>query len=374
MLKNSSIILIVIIGLLILYLIIDNKDSGTTITQSQTQSQIQEAKQEKFSGIRAQPIYKYRYRNRAQESEMNQLLDDVVSWGGSSSCDITKEKLNPNLLDIQWHNDYRDVLDAINNLVGDRRQRFNIANIPLVYSEPETNEVKVLVKDFIHVLNDNICSRVPAERNPNSGWDEAIPDPTIESGWEQSQRSLGLPVSLYEKPAPKSNVKLIKIDFVQKYETDDEIKYSVVMVIQKENVDDQMVIQVGFVQDKRPMNDENNFFINAKIDMKIVIEEVFMKGFLSQDGPDAGLQAAATKEKYYDFDTMEINNVTDPKEIQRILMEKYRIKSQEMEQRTAMLDEEGREFHRTLPSLYDFSNVKGTRTIFDDFNKERVFY
>jgi hypothetical protein len=196
----------------------------------------------------------------------------------------------------------------------------------------------------------------------------------MESGWEQSQRALGLPVSLYEKPACKCNVRLIKIDFVQKYETDDEIKYSVVMILQKDNVDDQMVIQVGFVQDKRPMNDENNFFINAKIDMKIVIEEAFIKGFLSNGGPDAGLQAAGKDQKFYDFDTMEINNMTDPKEIQRILMEKYQIKTQEMEQRNAMLDEEGRAFHRTLPSLYDFSNVKGTRTIFDDFNKERVFY
>ena len=307
---------------------------------------------------------------------MSELLDDVISW--NSSCDnnlnIVKAELNPNLLDIQWHNDYRDVLDAINNLVADKRQRFNLANIPLIYSEPETDEVKVLVNDFIYVLNDNICSNVPHHRNPNSGWDEAIPDPNMESGWEKSQRALGLPTSLYEKPASKANVNLITIEFVQKYETDDEIKYNIVLVIQKENVDDQMVMQASFVQDKRPLNDENNFFINAKVDMKIVIEDVFIKGFLSKDGPDAGKQAATGKEKYYDFDTMEMNNMTDPIEIQRILMEKYRIKSQEMEQRTAMLDQEGREFHRTLPSIYDFSNVKGTRTIFDDFNTEKVFY
>lgn len=363
MLKNSSIILIVIIGLLILYLIIDNKLVLSTSTS-----------QENFSGIRAQPIYKYKYRNREQESKMNQLLDDVVSWGGSIGSDITKEKLNTNMLNIQWHNDYRDVQDAIHNLVADRRQRFNIANIPLVYSEPETDEVKVLVKDFVYVLNDNIRSQVPNERTPNSGWDEAVQDPNMESGWEQSQKALGLPISLYEKPAPKAPVRLISIDYVQKYETDDEIKYAIVMVLQKENVADQMVIQVSFVQDKRPLNNENNFFINAKVDMKIVIEDVFIKGFLSNDGPDDGLQAAADQEKFYEFDTMEINNMTDPKEIQRILMEKYRIKAQEMEQRNAMLDEEGREFHRTLPSLYDFSNVKGTRTIFDDFNTKKVFY
>ncbi|ARF09425.1 hypothetical protein Indivirus_1_48 [Indivirus ILV1] len=361
MLKNSSIILIAIICLLIIYLMLDNRSTST--------SQL-----EKFSGIRAQPIYKYKYRNRNEESEMNQLVDDVVSWNGEKESDVVKEKLNHNLLDIQWHNDYRDVQDGIQNLVADRRQRFNLANIPLIYSEPETDEVKVLVNDFIYVLNDNIRSRVPRERNPNSGWDEAVPDPNIKSGWEKSQESLGLPTSLYQNPAPKSIVRLISIEYVQKYETDDEIKYSVVMVLQKENVDDQMVVQASFVQDKRPLTDENNFFITTKVDMKIIIEDVYIKGFLSNDGPDAGILAAADKEKFYDFDTMEINNMTDPKEIQRILMEKYRIKSQEMEQRNAMLDEEGREFHRTLPSLYDFSNVKGTRTIFDDFNTKKVFY
>ena len=363
MLKSSNIILIVIIGLLILYLIVDRRTTPQNVIKET----------ENFSAVRAQPIYKYKYRNHAEESDMNELLDDVLSWGSASS-DIVKAHLNPNLLDIQFHNDYRDVLTAINNLVASKRQRFNLANIPLKYSEPETDEVKMMVKDFVYALNDNVRKEVGAVRNANSGWDEAIADPTVEeTGWEKSQRALGLPTSLYGKPAGRAEIVLIAIEYVQKYETEDEIKYSITLVLQKVNVEDQMVVEASFVIDKRPLRDENNFFVNKNVDMKVVIEDIFIKGFLSNDGPDASKQAATLDEKYYNYDTLEINNLTDPKDIQRILMEKYKIRTQEMAQRNAMLDEEGQEFHRTLPHLYDFSNIQGTRSIFDDFNKPKVF-
>ena len=48
----------------------------------------------------------------------------------------------------------------------------------------------------------------------------------MESGWEKVQRSLGLPVSLYHKPAENGLLSLISIDNVKKYETDDEIRKS----------------------------------------------------------------------------------------------------------------------------------------------------
>jgi len=38
-----------------------------------------------------------------------------------------------------------------------------------------------------------------------------------------------------------------------------------------------------------------------------------------------------------------------------------------------MLDEEGQEFHKHLPHVYDFSNIKGTQTIFDDMNYHKEF-
>lgn len=302
------------------------------------------------------------------------IVDDVISWDDSyESAVITKSRLNSNFLNIKFHNDYRDVMTALNNLVPDRKQFFNLPNEPLNYSEPEVDEVKNMVKDFVSVLNQNLVTQVPSYRNPNSGWDEAIPDPKIKSGWDKVQESLGLPTSLYEDPASKAHVKLISVRYVQKYETEDEIKYNIDMILQKDNVNDQIIIKASFVQDKRPLHDENYFFKTRNIDMKVTIEQLTIVGYLSNDGDDAIRQFDGDEEKWYDYNKMEYNNMTDPKYIQRILMEKYRQRTEEMEQRNAMLDEEGQQFHKELPHVYDFSNIKGTQTIFDDMNYHREF-
>jgi hypothetical protein len=309
---------------------------------------------------------------------VDSVIDDIVSWDGTQDTNVVyndeKNNINPNLLDIQFHNDYRDVITAINNLIPDKKQLFNLPNMPLVYSEPEGDEVRNLVSDFIEVLNSNLKTTVPDKRNKNSGWDEAVPDATVESGWDKVQKSLGLQPSLWDGPAPKAPVKIIAIPFVQKYETEDEIKYACDIIMQKINVDDQMMIKASFVQDKRPLHDENNFFVTKNIDMKIVIEDIFTVGYLSKGGTDSKLIFDKDMEKFYDYDEMEYNNLTDPKYIQKILMEKYKNRTEEMEQRNAMLDEEGQAFHKQLPNVYDFSNIQSTRTIFDDFNKPKKFY
>jgi hypothetical protein len=269
----------------------------------------------------------------------------------------------------------RDVITAINNLVPQKRQRFNIANIPLKYSEPEASEVKQMVNDFVRIININLQTEVPEHRNVNSGWDEAIPDPNMESGWTKAQKALGLQPSLFNEPAKKAPVRLIAINYVQKYETEDEIKYLVDIVLQKANSPDQMVIRSGFVQDKRTLSDENNFFVNKLINMQVMIEDVSITGYLSDEGIDhKQLQYDSDRNNFFDYNALEQNLLTDPKYIQKQLMDKYKSRTQEMDMRNATLDEEGRAFHRELPNLYDFSNIKNTRTIFDDMNDKKVFY
>jgi len=315
---------------------------------------------------------------------VDDLIDDVISWDGSNSTGslvssgprdniLFKGQLNPNMINNQFHNDYRDLITALNNLVPDRKQLFNLPNIPLVYSEPEVTEVGPMVSDFVEVVNENLRSEVPSYRNPNSGWDEAITDPNTKSGWDKVQESLGLPTSLYDDPAGKGVVKVVAIRYVQKYETEDEIKYSIDMVLQKVNVEDQMVIKADFVQDKRPIYDENNFFRTSNVEMKVTIENIFIIGYLSHYGPDSKKIQEKDEIKYYDYNKLEYNNMTDPKYIQKVLMEKYRQRNEEMEQRTAMLDEEAQSMHRSLPHMYDFSNIRGTQTIFDDMNTHRNF-
>ena len=108
--------------------------------------------------------------------------------------------------------------------------------------------------------------------------------------------------------------------------------------------------------------------------MKVIIEDVFVLGYLSKDGPDSKQQVDLDKEKFYNYDLMEQNNMTDPKEIQKILMQKYKERNNEMENRVNSLDQEGRNYLSTLPNIYDFSNIRGTRSIFDDMNEKKVFY
>lgn len=287
---------------------------------------------------------------------------------------FTNKSVNNNFINNQFHNDYRDVMNAILNLIPDKKQIFNISNIPLKYSEPPITEVNSVVHDFIKVLNTNIKDQVSNVRNPNSGWDEAVVEPNVKSGWDKIQESLGLNPSLWNKPANKASVILKQIKYVQKYETEDEIKYSIDLIIQKVNVKDQMVIKCSFVIDKRPLFNENNFFVSKKVDMRLIIEDVTIIGYLSNDGNDARLMFDNDMDKFYDYNEMEYNNMTDPKLVQEILMKKYAQRTNEMQLRNAMLDEEGQAFHKNLPSIYDYSNIQATQTIIADMNNDgRVF-
>lgn len=393
--NTINILLIIAIGYILYILITNNVGPNNPINGTN---------KEKFMAPSNTLI---NYNSSNDSNSVENVIDDIVSWGSQSngtdasgesrdsystySSDLTnsyytedlghikKEQLNPNFINNQFNNDYRDVITGINNLIPDKKQLFNLPNEPVDYTEPEAGEVKNMLTDFIAVLNENLVKEVPSYRNPNSGWDEVIPDPTTKSGWDKVQDSLGLTSSLYSRPKTSADykakrpVKLVSIDKVQKYETEDEVKYTCDIVIQKKGVSDQMVLKASFVQDKRPLHDENNFFINKTIDLKIVIEDIYIIGYLSQDGDNATQMFDKDNEKFYDYDEMEYNNMIDPKTVQRVLMDKYKHRTEEMEQRNAMLDEEGQEFHKELPNIYDFSNIRGTQTIFDDMNKHRTF-
>lgn len=359
MINSSNIILFGVVILIIFVLFFTSS--------SKSQTQIAKPRQESFAPLQNKPVIKYKIRN--------QQNCPTLHTRKRSSCYVPGIAKTERI-DNQFHGDYRDTITAINNLVPGQKQLFNISNRPLVYSEPEPKEVFDLVIDFISVLNDNVSRIVPEERNSNSGWDEAIPDPTVESGWDKAQKALGLTPSLYDKPSGRSLVRLIKINRVQKYETDDEIRYIIEFIVQKENVDDQMILKGSFVQDKRALNNEDEFFFDKTVELRIIIEEMWTLGYLTDSMfKNTPIASDAIKDDtYFNYDDMERNDLTDPKEIQKILMDKYKQRVQEMDFRNAMLDEEGQAMHRDLPNVYDFSNIKGTRTIFDDMNKKKIFY
>lgn len=306
---------------------------------------------------------------------LDELVNEIDEWDKTNDYSTIKKTLpNRNFLDKQFHNDYRDVITALHNLVPSQKQLFNLPNQPVTYSELPPSEVKGMVNDLISSLNNNIKTSVPSERNNNSGWDEAIPDPNKKSGWDKMREGLGLATSLYPKPAPPANVSLVKIDKVQKYETEDEIKYACHLLLQKDNIDDQMILKASLVQDKRSLHDENEFFRTHDLVMRIAVEELFIVGYLSDNGMDANKQFDMVKDRFYDIDRMEHNNLTDPKYIMSELTKRQKLKTREMDYRNSLLDEEGQDFHATLPHPYDYSSYKATRTVYDDMQEPKHFY
>lgn len=369
MLSNSTIALIIIISLLVFVMFYNTQNNVIVGEHFDPNKTIDKKQLLKQNIIKKQVI----------EDVASYFSDDMISnysLHSNDSLNITKKHVNPNFINVQFHNDYRDVYTALLNIVPDKRQLFNVSNIPLTYSEPELNEVKLLLKDFMAVLNENLKSEVPLYRNPNSGWDEAIIDQPNESGWDKVQKALGLPISLYNKPATNAGVFIVKVNKIQKYETEDEIKYAVEMILQKVNVLDQMVIKGSYVIDKRVLMNEDNFFISKKIDLKVQIEEIFIVGYLSSAGIKNTLlqQDIDVGKQVYADANYEHNLMTDPRYVMSVLNERYTKKEMDTQLRNATLDTEARDYHSTLPNSWDFSNITGTRTIEEDINERKIWY
>jgi hypothetical protein len=185
-----------------------------------------------------------------------------------------KCKLNPYFQEVQFHTDYQDTLAAFQKLAPNQKQLFNRSDSPITkVSNGNNTETKNLIKNFIKSLNNTLDSCVSSGIKINA-----------KSGWEKQQEKLGLPGSLYVKPAEKSHVRLVKIDRVEKYEICDEIRFSVFLTLKKENVSDQMVIKVNFFVDKKDYNSDRNFFKKKRSkETNVVIEEIFIIGFLTKD-------------------------------------------------------------------------------------------
>ena len=285
----------------------------------------------------------------------------------SKLIEITKSKKrhqripNKYFLNMQFHNDYRDILTSINNVAPDQKQLFNMGNIPVKTSYPNINStIEQIVNTFIIELNNNIKNDIRDVLNINDGWDVSAPQKNIESGWDKQQKLLGLPSSIYNKPAKKNKIYLIKIDKISKQETSAEIKYTFKLILQKKNVNDQIILRVSVIipfntKDERKLFDNNNFTSNQSIDMlsnDIIIEEIFIVGFLSNDhmddipGPISIYGGNNTD--LNNFDNLNINKITTNKEILNELYKKNNEKKYETQQFSNNMDHETAKFHQTL--------------------------
>lgn len=290
--------------------------------------------------------------------------------------------LKPYFMGMQFHNDYRDTITAFNDIAPSQKEIFNYSSLPTDHTDPPHEEVHGLIKEFIRQLNKNIKYNVSHYRSSNTGWDEPIPDIKGQSGWDKQQEELGLPTSLYSDPAKKSPVKLIKIDDVEKYTTESETKYICTIIIQKINIEDQMIVKISFVKNNRDINGDRQFFKDLEMgsldtntsqessEINIMIEEIFIVGFLT----DQGIQRGNITDNFYNFKGLETNDIIDDKTIMKELIKKYINKSKDDLIFAASLDEQGSLFHDGLRDISTYDAFKCTRSIYDDLNGKPIIY
>lgn len=257
-------------------------------------------------------------------------LDDFDNSNGSDDSDGSNDsngenKIHRHLVEIQFHNDYRDTLDAFDAMASEEKQLFNQSYLPVKSTaDVPSKEIKELVKNFISALNAIVIEKIDDQQNV-ANWRDNAPHKKHDSGWAKQQRALGLPESIYNEPKGKSIIKLMKIKRIEKHETDHEIKYVIFMILQKINVDDQIYIKVEFVIDKKDVNLDRDFFNdNNSFDVTVGIEEIFVIGYHTKHN----FGKPTVKETFYTFNELGDSNdqhlMFNPKDIVEILNKKRR--------------------------------------------------
>lgn len=239
------------------------------------------------------------------DEETDLLLTKMIRKNNN----LNNEKVLPYFIEMQFHNDYKDVSTAFDIMIETGRQIFNRSNLPVSVKELNPSDAGKMADVFITQLNDIISRRI------NDFAD-------VENGWEKQMKKLGLPDNLYDKRAKKTLIKLIRIDKFVLSTTDSQTRYDIFMIIQKENSYDQMVIKASFVTDREDTNTDRNFFKDdVTVDLNVHIEDVFVIGFMTNHS--YGSQNVSMRQDFYTFDNVEKDGMMDQEEIIKQLKKKY---------------------------------------------------
>ena len=221
---------------------------------------------------------------------------------------------------MRVHNDYRDTITAFNFVAPDQRPIFNRSVLPVKQIDVNPREVKPLVKAFIRRVNEEVKNNVTDELKANSGWDELAKEKT-KDGWGDYMKEFGLPESIYLSPAKRARVRLIKIDAVEKFATEEQINFIIHMIIQKKNAEDQMILKVSYIMDNKDINSDRNF--NNKesdVNLNVRIEEIAVIGFLT----DHKYGDPTDRKDFYEFTNIEKDDIIDQELVLKQLQEKYK--------------------------------------------------
>lgn len=250
-------------------------------------------------------IIKEKYQENIFDSSMK-YIDEILK-------SKQNQKVNPYFMEAQFHNDYKDTLQAFNLLIPNQKQLFNRSNIPVInVSTPTNKEIFPLVTNFVKEINEVLDTNVN-DVNPTRDWKTNYVEKDHKSGWEKQQEKLGLPGRLYNHSVDKEHIKLIKIDHSERFETEDEIKYTVFLIIQKPSVKDQLLIKVSYQIDKKDINLDNK---NPETLVKI--EEIFILGFMTKHS----FGKHSVKKEYYDFGGITDSRIFSQKQVMNELNKK----------------------------------------------------
>lgn len=264
-------------------------------------------------------------------------------------------RIKPFILDIKFHNDYRDIMTAVDNMVPNQKKIFNIINSQAQYQIGDYQEHKEIAEDFMILLNNQI-SKLSDNRNNNSGWDEPLPDPNIKSGWDKFTQHMGIPCSIYEDKATNGNIYLVDIFNNEKHSTLDEIKYITTLIIGKEHVDDQLMLRLSVVKDKRCKS--------KSIKQKIVIEDLTIIGYLSDYGDSNAPENE--RESFYAFNSTSKSDVINNHQIIQELEKNFTKRMDTVQIMMSSVDPDERIFGASLPPRTDLESHKVTRNVIDD--------
>ena len=249
------------------------------------------------------------------------LLNKMIKKNKNNQID-NNEQVLPYFVEMQFHNDYKDVITAFDIMVETGRQIFNRSNLPVSVKELIPSDAGIMADVFITQLNDVISRRINDYADIENGWKNIQENKQIESGWEKQMKQLGVPDNLYDKGAKKALIKLIRIDKFVLSTTDAQTRYDIFMIVQKDNSYDQMVVKVSFVTDREDMNTDRKFFKDdMTVDLNVHIEDIFVIGFMTNHS--YGSQNVSMRQDFYTFDNVEKDGMMDQEEIIKQLKKKY---------------------------------------------------
>ena len=239
---------------------------------------------------------------------------------------------NYELIKNYYHVDYKDIITIINNIYSSGESKFNLSNLPVKNikinkNDEEINDINEIIYDFIDELN-NYIRNLSEDINVKKTWNNISNEKNMDSGWEKQRENLGLPPSLYNKPAENEIIELIDIVDIQKYITYGEIgeeKISLMIILKKLNVKDMILIKIDFLR---------NLFNNDSL----IIDNIYIIGYIMKK-TEIYMDGYSQKNNFYHFDELNKQEFIDLGVISNVLLNKYEEQRREHTNWMEKLDE-----------------------------------